>query len=130
MNGSVRGPFLPVWETERNWIQIFSDMITNKVKLVGTTINCNPAWNNVHKLHIQSERALFSFVVGLCCTHSSSSSGMLLVTDEIGLRILKPFIKCKMQYVDAIIHGEIAASQVCLVRCVRRHVDRVKTRHS
>lgn len=60
MNASIRGPFFPV-HSASCWTDKFLDRITDKVKLVGTTLNCLP------RTHLQS---------------------MLLATDEIGMSIL------------------------------------------
>ena len=41
MNSSVRGPFLPAyWPAAVPWTSIFTDRLTNNVKLVGPTISC------------------------------------------------------------------------------------------
>lgn len=61
INSSVRGPFLPVWQKDNNWVGLLTDLITDEVKLAGTTIgiyNGNP--------HVQS---------------------MVLVTDKVGIDI-------------------------------------------
>ncbi|ROW06020.1 hypothetical protein VMCG_04633 [Cytospora schulzeri] len=60
MNASIRGPFFPV-HSPSCWTDKFLGRITEKVKLVGTTLNCLP------RTHLQS---------------------MLLATDEIGMSIL------------------------------------------
>jgi len=39
INDSVRGPFLPHWSPEQNWISIFSSLFDKDVKLVGPTLN-------------------------------------------------------------------------------------------
>jgi hypothetical protein len=39
MNASVRGPFLG-WGIRDTWLDYFLAQITDKVKLVGTSINC------------------------------------------------------------------------------------------
>lgn len=71
INDTVRGPFVH-WFHQKNsncsWTKIFTDMITEEVKLVGTTVNVCPdpklygTWNP----HVQS---------------------MLLATDEVGFAI-------------------------------------------
>ncbi|KUI56767.1 hypothetical protein VP1G_04138 [Cytospora mali] len=60
MNASIRGPFFPV-HSQSCWTDTFLNRITDKVKLVGTTLNCIP------RTHLQS---------------------MLLATDDIGMGIL------------------------------------------
>ncbi|CZR55864.1 uncharacterized protein PAC_05752 [Phialocephala subalpina] len=61
MNASIRGPFLPSYSSGSCWSDVFFDRLNGKVKLVGTTVNCEP------RPHIQS---------------------MLLATDSIGMSIL------------------------------------------
>ena len=44
MNSSVRGPFTPAYYTaKQHWSRIFTDKITDEVKLVGPTISCEGA---------------------------------------------------------------------------------------
>ncbi len=44
MNSSVRGPFTPAYYTDKqHWSRIFTDRITDEVKLVGPTISCEGA---------------------------------------------------------------------------------------
>lgn len=58
MNSSVRGPFLPRYYQSRPWTRAFTDLLSDEVKLVGTTISCEIS------VHIQS---------------------MVLATDRVGL---------------------------------------------
>jgi len=67
INSTARGPFFPVWASDRDWIKIFNSLITDDIKLAGTTIGFLE-----HQPHIQS---------------------MFLVTDRIGLDIA---IKCEI----------------------------------
>lgn len=60
LNNTCCGPFLPVYE-KRNWVEIFTSMLTDKIKLVGPTINY---YNG--KMHVQS---------------------YMMCTDKIGLQI-------------------------------------------
>ena len=59
LNDSIRGPFLPTWATGC-WTDKFLSKITNEVKLVGITYNCQPT------KHVQS---------------------MFLATDDVGIKI-------------------------------------------
>ncbi|KAK9810073.1 hypothetical protein WJX72_004380 [[Myrmecia] bisecta] len=43
MNSSVRGPFTPTYYKGSHWTRIFTDRITDEVKLVGPTISCEGA---------------------------------------------------------------------------------------
>ncbi|KAL0939749.1 uncharacterized protein CTRU02_206359 [Colletotrichum truncatum] len=60
MNASIRGPFLPMWSFSC-WTDLFLSKLTDKTKLVGMTLNCQP------RLHVQS---------------------MIFATDDIGMGIL------------------------------------------
>ncbi|RDW89579.1 hypothetical protein BP6252_01611 [Coleophoma cylindrospora] len=60
LNASIRGPFLPYW-SESCWSDMYLRRITDKVKLVGMTGNCSPAF------HVQS---------------------MIWATDRVGLELL------------------------------------------
>lgn len=65
INSSVRGPFLPVWAKDIDWIKVFTDLLTDNVKLAGTTIG----------------------VVEVDCKRLPHVQSMLLVTDQIGIQI-------------------------------------------
>lgn len=93
MNASIRGPFLTAYFPSDLfwWFDVFTRLLTDEVKLVGSTINCE------QKPHVQS---------------------YLLVTDHIGLKILMDknngVLTCKTDYNDAVVNGEIGASQMVL----------------
>lgn len=61
MNASIKGPFLPRYASTACWTDIFLSRVTDTVKLVGTTANCQPS------PHVQS---------------------MLWATDDVGMGIL------------------------------------------
>jgi hypothetical protein len=61
LNGTVRGPFLPVWQKDKNWAKLFTDQLTDDLKLFGTMICFFD-----HKAHVQS---------------------MCFATDRVGLQI-------------------------------------------
>lgn len=61
MNASIRGPFLPRYDRTSCWSDIFLGRVTETIKLVGTTVNCEPS------PHVQS---------------------MLWATDSVGMGIL------------------------------------------
>jgi hypothetical protein len=93
MNASIRGPFFTAYFPDELmwWYQVFTKRLNDEVKLVGSTINCEK------KPHVQS---------------------YLLVTDQIGLSILLDpkhgVLSCKTDYTDAVMSGEIGASQILL----------------
>jgi len=71
INDTVRGPFLPRYvSNEQKWYVMFCNLINDKVKLSGLSINYLP-WNKKGNKHVQS---------------------MIFCTDKIGLDILKPKI--------------------------------------
>jgi len=65
INDTVFGPCFPSWMKKPSWIKVFREMITEEVKLAGTTINANPSPGYPNVPHVQS---------------------MFLVTDHIGLK--------------------------------------------
>ena len=91
MNSSVRGPFLPAYFSQSQgsgiirWTTAFTDLLTEKIKLVGTTISCE------RRVHVQS---------------------MLLATDRVGLGILQESgaLDCAKDRDEAIINYELGAS--------------------
>ena len=93
MNASIRGPYFTAYfhAAAMWWFTVFTQMINDEVKLVGPTINCE------QKPHVQS---------------------YLLVTDQVGLSILTDkssgVLNCKKDYTDAVVNGEIGASQIIL----------------
>jgi len=62
LNSTVRGPFLPTWQKDKNWLKLFTDRLDDEIKLVGTTIG----WCH-HPPHVQS---------------------MLLTLDKIGMELV------------------------------------------
>ena len=93
MNVSVRGPFLvsPLINSVRGWFTIFTERLTNQIKLVGPTISCQI------KPHVQS---------------------YLMAIDHVGFAILTSnqsgVFNCHGSYNDAVLNGEIASSQLIL----------------
>jgi len=93
MNASIRGPYFTAYFDDDLmwWFTVFTKRLTNEIKLVGSTINCE------HKPHVQS---------------------YLLATDQIGLSLLTDkkngVLSCKKDYGDAVFNGEIGASQLIL----------------
>ncbi|KAK8049307.1 hypothetical protein PG994_011037 [Apiospora phragmitis] len=60
LNASIRGPFLPRW-SRGCWSDVYLGRVTEKVKLVGMTVNCGPQY------HIQS---------------------MIFATDRVGMELM------------------------------------------
>lgn len=69
MNSGVIGPIIPNYYTGPHWSSIFINKITDKVKLVGTTISCLPHHN-----------------MG---GYGPKVEGFFFMTDNIGLELLK-----------------------------------------
>jgi len=90
MNGSVRGPFLPRWVPfQLDYLHIFTSQIDDRVKLVGTSSNCF----SLEQRHLQS---------------------MFLVTDSVGMSILRPLMKCFVSWTEAVFEGEILLSKTLI----------------
>lgn len=88
MNDTVRGPFLPRYIPKNiTWYQMFCNLISEKVKLSGLTINYFP-WHH-HKLKDSENNNL-----GKCCIDAYSDGkykhvqSMMFCTDKVGLEIL------------------------------------------
>ncbi|KAE9373643.1 hypothetical protein N431DRAFT_465921 [Stipitochalara longipes BDJ] len=73
LNASIRGPFLPTYASSSCWSDVFLNRITEEVKLVGTTFNCQP------RPHLQS---------------------MLFATDDVGMGILLDPVLAKSASID------------------------------
>lgn len=55
LNSSARGPFLPAYAPPGfHWTHPFLNKITDKVKLVGSTINCGGAYGHPPVPHVQT----------------------------------------------------------------------------
>lgn len=101
MNGSVRGPFLPLYLAgSLHWTQAFTQRIDHATKLVGTTINCQcakkPQAPDACNPHVQS---------------------MVLATDQIGLRAMQDagyVFTCYADIVDVVYYSELGASRAVL----------------
>lgn len=100
MNSSVTGPILPTYfPPTLHWTSIFTNKLTEKVKLVGTTIVCLP----------ESDAGGFGPKV----------EGFFFLTDRIGLALLLGEGTIFVDHPDkrsAIVNGEYGLS-----RCIFRH---------
>ncbi|KAK9918451.1 hypothetical protein WJX75_004177 [Coccomyxa subellipsoidea] len=104
MNSSVRGPFLPSYhEASVHWTTLYTQRLNNDVKLVGSTINCQPIFwlsdtaNEMrHNPHVQS---------------------YVVATDKVGLQILRDdgtIFKCYESLQDVVWYSEVGASRAIL----------------
>jgi hypothetical protein len=99
MNSGVIGPILPHYFTDYHWSNIFIKKITEKVKLVGTTIVCLPSYDSGG--------------------YGPKVEGFFFMTDQIGLKLLKEekTIFCNHEtFRDDIINGEYGISN-----CIFKH---------
>jgi hypothetical protein len=89
VNSSVRGPFLPRYYHERPWTRVFTDLINDDVKLVGTTISCQ------RSIHVQS---------------------MVLAMDRIALDVIRSAgaLECHESLGSAISKYELGATTAVL----------------
>ncbi|CAH1786656.1 unnamed protein product [Owenia fusiformis] len=93
LNASVRGPFLPGYAEDQNWISLFTKYLTNDIKLVGTSIFCPDPRSPNKTLHLQS---------------------MFLATDQAGLTIVEPILQCGHNKEFAINNVEMKLTQAFL----------------
>ena len=94
MNASVRGPYLPSYET-RSWWQVFGDQLggAENIGLVGTSLNC---WASLSETHLQSMFLMF---------------GYDRLADVVEPRQL---LSSKQDHTDAVYRGEIPFSRAFL----------------
>lgn len=92
VNSSVRGPFLPrYFPSNLPWTAALTNLISDHVKLVGTTISCQG------QVHVQS---------------------MVMATDSIGLRILyeADALTCPKTLIEAITFYEYGSTTAIFER--------------
>ena len=105
MNSSVRGLFLPRYFSATiggPWTVVFTGLLSNDVKLVGTTLSCE------RQAHVQS---------------------MVLATDGVGLALLQEHgvLECPTTMMGAIQEYEVQASAVILDAGYVKHEGRIIT---
>ena len=109
LNDTIRGPFFP-WFNKSKWYEIFGNMITDKVKLAGLTINCHLKMNGVDYSEIEK------YWKHNTLPHIQS---MLLVFDKIGLEIAQANgILVGKEYTDTwqiVVQNELKLSLVILL---------------
>ena len=97
MNSSTRGPFLPSYLLGKmHWTTALLSKLTEKVKLVGSTISCGGSHGSPPAPHIQS---------------------YLVATDSIGLQVLLgkgTVFRCYESMADVVIQSEIGMSTAIL----------------
>jgi lipopolysaccharide biosynthesis protein len=89
MNGSVRGPFAPVYLKGIHWTSAFTALINHDVKWAGASINCES------HVHVQTP---------------------IVVTDHVGLGIIRNYgsLDCPEDYATAVKKWELGSSQAIL----------------
>lgn len=101
MNSSVRGPFLPAYVRGKiRWEDLFISRLTNEVKLVGPTINCEGAAKEDSREwranpHVQS---------------------YAMATDAVGLDLMlrANVFSCYNTISDTVFHAELGSSKAIL----------------
>lgn len=79
---SVRGPFMPRWSRDC-WTDAFTSRVTDKVKLVGLTMNCLDGVESLPRPGLQSTAE------GMDSLHRLRHlQAMMLATDQVGVRLL------------------------------------------
>ncbi|EIE24703.1 hypothetical protein COCSUDRAFT_14419 [Coccomyxa subellipsoidea C-169] len=104
MNSSVRGPFLPPYfPLGLHWSKLLTLRLSSTVKLVGSTISCEPAWEGGNTANEKRQNA-----------HVQS---YVMATDQVGLKALQDdgrVFACYGNMADTIYHAEVGASRVIL----------------
>ncbi|RMZ57647.1 hypothetical protein APUTEX25_001847, partial [Auxenochlorella protothecoides] len=104
LDSSVRGPFLPVYASQKPWHAQLTGLITQETKLVGATISCAGI-----KLNIEHPTL-----------HVPHVQGYLQATDHVGLKILQgtPFasgvFSCHQNWLVGVRWSEVGASEAVL----------------
>lgn len=103
MNSSTRGPFTPAYHRQGAWSRIFTDKLTNEVKLVGSTISCEgaPLGGNINNQWRQNPHV----------------QSYVLATDQVGLAILQQageVFACYADLHDTIFYAELGSSLAIL----------------
>ena len=97
MNSGVIGPIIPEYFTQTHWTNIFIRKITNRVKLVGTTIVCLPPTDHGG--------------------YGPKVEGFFFMVDNIGLQLLvneKTIFYNHKNFYDDVINGEYGLSRCIL----------------
>lgn len=107
LNSSVRGPFLPTYlPLVVPWNFLFEQFLDDPaVKLFGVSINCLCCKEVEKKCEVCSEAG------GLEKLHVQS---FFFGTDEIGLEVIKPTLRCHNSRSQAILESEIGMSRSIL----------------
>jgi hypothetical protein len=113
LNDTIRGPF-----GDRHWIQTFCELLDQKTKLAGITINCH---TGIYLPYFKNKKSV---------PHVQT---MLWCTDQIGLQIVKPVLSLnvraqkeldrELNKTEVVIFQEIGLSQQILaesfnLRCI------------
>ena len=99
ISSAARGPFVPAYASAvLTWLDAFLDQLSDRVRLVGATINCLDSLRaagsgEFRALHLQSH---------------------LLATDLAGLRAMAPHLQCYRSASEAASHGEVGMTQAVL----------------
>ncbi|CAL8467738.1 g7276 [Coccomyxa elongata] len=102
MNSSVRGPFLPPYfPVGLHWSKLLTLRLSSAVKLVGSTISCEPAWEGGNTANEKRQNA-----------HVQS---YIMATDQVGLKALQDdgrVFACYDNMADTIYNAEVGASRI------------------
>jgi len=97
INSSVRGPFMPSYiDNKYHWTRAFTGKITDKVKLVGSTLCCGEIEDYPPTLHVQT---------------------YAVATDSVGLDILRKnetVFGCYKELRDVVLYSERGMSETML----------------
>lgn len=101
INDTVRGPFVDhhyrfLMGEDFHFTDIFASYLTDEVKLVGSYINCGSVWGGCG---------------GVSFSHVQT---MAWYTDDIGMEIIRPRLRCYEDKIETVVEGEIGISRAII----------------
>ncbi|EIE18080.1 hypothetical protein COCSUDRAFT_31853 [Coccomyxa subellipsoidea C-169] len=112
MNSSVRGPFLPSYHSaDIHWTRLYTQRIDQNVKLVGSTISCQPIyWNSDTANEMRRNPHVQSYIVAMDQASPSFER-------YVGLHLLqseRTIFQCYKRLHDVVWFSEVGASRAVL----------------
>lgn len=105
MNASIKGPFLPRYASTACWSDVFLSRVTDTVKLVGTTVNCQPS-PHVQSMLWATDDVGMGILLDPALAHSAPQEDHWgTVDDPVGLSFCH-------ETMDAAVHSEIGSTRL------------------
>ena len=105
MNASIKGPFLPRYSSKACWTDIFLGRVTDTVKLVGTTVNCQPS-PHVQSMLWATDGVGMGILLDPALAHSVPQADPWgTVDDPVGLSFCH-------ETMDAAVHSELGSTRL------------------